>query len=201
MNKDNNTNKSFPGFPPKPSTNFWSYPKVMNGFWHTLTGSEQKVLDYILRHTWGFNKVNDEISLTQLKKGIKNFDKGTGLTRPTIILSLKILIKGGFIKKTKGKKANCYELVKDFNYPSKKYLLSDSKKSLPTIEENTIKEEQYNFSSKKELAESYKQGKRNSKPYFRGEEMRWSQGRWWVLPNDGGDWLEFAGSELEIEWK
>ena len=39
------------------------------------------------------------------------------------------------------------------------------------------------------------------KPYFRGNEMRKSKGRWWVLPDDGGTWLEFAGKEDEIEWK
>jgi hypothetical protein len=31
--------------------------------------------------------------------------------------------------------------------------------------------------------------------------MRKSQGRWWVLPPEGGKWLEFGGLEKEIEWK
>jgi len=39
------------------------------------------------------------------------------------------------------------------------------------------------------------------KPYFQGKEMRQAQGKWWVLPSGGGDWLEFAGSSKEIEWK
>ena len=150
--------KKFPGFPPQPSTNFWSYPKDLNGYWYQLSGSEQKVLDYILRHTWGFDKVADEISLTQLERGIKNFDKGTGLSRPTILKALKGLIKDGFISKKPGNKANCYELVKNFNYPSKESLLFGSKKSSPTIDNNTIKKRQYASSKKK--------------PYFRGEEMR-----------------------------
>jgi len=179
--------KKFPGFPPQPSTNFWSYPKDLNGYWHQLSGSEQKVLDYILRHTWGFDKVADEISLTQLERGIKNFDKGTGLSRPTIIKALKGLIKDRFISKKPGNKANCYELVKNFNYPSKESLLFGSKKSSPTIDNNTIKKRQYSFSKKK--------------PYFRGEEMRWSQDKWWVIPKEGRQWLEFAGSESEIEWR
>ncbi len=76
METTNSHNLKFPGFPPEPSTNFWSYPKALNGYWHTLSGSEQKVLDYILRHTWGFKKISDEISLTQLERGIENFDKG-----------------------------------------------------------------------------------------------------------------------------
>jgi len=131
--------KKFPGFPPQPSTNFWSYPKELNGYWHQLSGSEQKVLDYILRHTWGFNKVADEISLTQLEDGIEGFDKGTGLSRPTIIKASNGLIKKGFVFKKPGKKANLYELVKNFNYPSKETLPFDSKKSSPTIYTHLLK--------------------------------------------------------------
>jgi hypothetical protein len=184
MNENNHIQK-FPGFPPKPSMNFWSYPKDLNGYWHQLTGSEQKVLDYILRHTWGFDKVADEISLTQLEKGIKGFDNGTGLSRPTIVTALKGLIKKRFIDKKMGKKANRYELVKNFNYPSKKSLLLASKKSLPTINNNTIKKKQY---------ASFKK-----KPYYREDEMREFNGKWWVIQND--EWLEFAGKESEIEWR
>ena len=105
--------KKFTGFPEEPNMNFWSYPKDLNGYWHTLSGSEQKVLDYILRHTWGFDKDHDEISLTQLQCGIRSFDKGTGLSRQTVITAIKGLIRKGFIKKKPGKYANCYELVKN----------------------------------------------------------------------------------------
>ena len=179
--------KKFPGFPPQPSTNFWSYPKDLNGYWHQLSGSEQKVLDYILRHTWGFDKVADEISLTQLQKGIKNFDKGTGLARQTIITALKGLIRKGFISKKQGNKANHYELVKNLDYPSPKIRRFASQKLRPTIDNFTIKKRQYGSSKKK--------------PFYKGEEMRWSQGRWWVVPREGGQWLEFAGSESEIDWQ
>lgn len=179
--------KKFPGFPPDPSTNFWSYPKDLNGYWHQLSGSEQKVLDYILRHTWGFDKTSDEISLTQLEKGIKNFDKGTGLSRPTIITAIKGLVEKGFVAKRAGKKANCYELVKNFNYPSKKTLLLDGKKSLPTIENNTIKNKQYASIKKK--------------PHFWGKPM-WKDknGKWWVIHGQD-DFREYAGKEAQIEWK
>jgi len=43
--------------------------------------------------------------------------------------------------------------------------------------------------------------KKKKKPYFRGEEMRKSKGKWWVLPKDNSYWLEFAGKEKEIVWK
>jgi len=39
------------------------------------------------------------------------------------------------------------------------------------------------------------------KPYFHGEEMRKKGSKWFVLPLEGGSWLEFAGNETEIEWK
>ncbi len=54
-------------------------------------------------------------------------------------------------------------------------------------------------SSFKELADAYKKGERNYRPFFLGDEMRWSQNRWWVIEN--GEWLEFAGNESEIEWR
>lgn len=202
---ENNNYKKFPGFPPEPSMNFWSYPKALNGFWHTLNGSEQKVLDYILRHTWGFNKVADEISLTQLETGIKGFDKGTGLSRPTIVEAIKGLVKKGFIKKRGGRKANCYELVKDFNYPSKESLSIASKETLHTIDKVTINNKQYGSSSE-ELADAYKKGSRRYRPYTKwGEEMRWverkGQWRWKVILKDGGSWLEFADKESDIKWR
>ena len=37
------------------------------------------------------------------------------------------------------------------------------------------------------------------KPYYDGNEMRFSQNKWWVIKN--GEWLEFAGEEKDIEFK
>ena len=34
---------------------------------------------------------------------------------------------------------------------------------------------------------------KKAKRYYNGEEMRFSQGKWWVMPKNGGDWLLFAG--------
>jgi hypothetical protein len=40
------------------------------------------------------------------------------------------------------------------------------------------------------------------KPYYRKNPMIWSETKkkWYVI-DSGGDWLEFAGKEEEIEWK
>lgn len=53
----------------------------------------------------------------------------------------------------------------------------------------------YNKNYKKNLSSSKK------KPFFRGMEMRKAQNKWWVLPHDKGQWLEFVGKKSEIEWK
>ena len=108
----------FPGFPEKPVENYWQYPKVMNGYWHQLTGTEQKVLDYILRHTWGYQKTADRISLSQFKNGIiikktdERIDWGIGIKRNEDILkAIKRLEELGFIKtfQQKGK-------IKEFSH-------------------------------------------------------------------------------------
>lgn len=40
------------------------------------------------------------------------------------------------------------------------------------------------------------------KPFYRNNPMVWSETRkkWYVI-NDGGEWLEFAGNESDIEWR
>ena len=105
----------FPGFPEKPVENYWQYPKIMDGFWHNLTPVEQKVLDYILRHTWGWQKNVDYISYSQLKNGIPNVDNGTGIKSDrTISKALQGLVSKNMITKISGKSkglTNHYSLV------------------------------------------------------------------------------------------
>jgi len=105
----------FPGFPEKPMENYWQYPQIMNGFWHALTPVEQKVLDYILRHTWGWHKNADHISYSQLKTGIPGVDKGTGIKNDkTLRRALKELENKNMIKIFSGKMAgrpNLYSLI------------------------------------------------------------------------------------------
>lgn len=177
---------------------FWMYPRVMDNYWQYLSGSEQKVLDFVLRHTWGFGKDADQISLTQLEKGVGKLDKGTGLTRPSIIKAIRGLTAKGFIEKVSTKKTNIYKLVVKENYQlGKNSLPVDSKHNLYTIDRSTIN------NLTKDRASDYESGKRwGEKPFYQGEEMRFSKSKWWVIPNDGGEWLEFAGSiKKDIEWR
>jgi hypothetical protein len=67
-----------------------------------LTGSELKVLLYIVRRTFGFKKDVDWISLTQICQGIvtrdgKVLDRGTGLSRTSVSRAIKTLESLGLI--------------------------------------------------------------------------------------------------------
>jgi len=111
------TEQGFPGFPDKPSNNYWRYPRIVDGWWHTLIGSEQKVLDYILRHTWGYDKDQDAISISQFREGIYSkkgrnwIDRGVGLKNDAIINAIKGLIEKRFIiAEKKSGKTTVYSL-------------------------------------------------------------------------------------------
>lgn len=57
-----------------------------------LLGSEFQVLLFIIRKTYGYRKKADRISLTQ-------FEKGTGLSRPTVVKTLKNLMVRNMVVK------------------------------------------------------------------------------------------------------
>jgi len=53
------------------------------------------------------------------------------------------------------------------------------------------------------IKETQKKGvyfSKKKKPYYRGEEMRKKDGKWWVIPKEGGPWCEFADKESTIDW-
>lgn len=147
--------QQFPGFPKEPTTNYWQYPRICNGWWHLLTGSEQKVLDYILRHTWGYNKTSDRISISQFRDGIINkktgkiVDKGTGIKKRNVILkAIKRLEKLGFIRTIqKPGKIKEFKLVTNGYTTSNQRLPVASNQRLHTITDVTIKDIQEGKSS------------------------------------------------------
>lgn len=121
-----------------------------------LLGSEYQVVLFVIRKTWGWRKKEDYISLTQ-------FEQGTGLTRPTIIKTIKnlvlmkILVKGSLL----GKQGNTYKfnkywkewlvntplLVKDRRKTSKIRLQKLVKGGLHTKEiQNKTKEKDFKIS-------------------------------------------------------
>lgn len=115
MKKTTETNSSaqrFPGFPPKRAPgNFWCYPNIACMYWHDLSGAENKVLDCLLRHMWGFGRSSDRVSLSQLQRGVNKIHRGTGLSRKGIIRALRSLEEKGFITSVKSSRTNQYSLV------------------------------------------------------------------------------------------
>jgi len=74
-----------------------------------LLGSEFRIVLFVIRKTYGFQKKYDIISLTQ-------FEKGTGVGRPTIVKGLKNLLDKRILVKTplpNGKHAFSYQ--KDYD--------------------------------------------------------------------------------------
>jgi len=84
----------FPGFH-KP--NYTLVPdELFDELLAVLSGAELKVLMYIIRRTFGFKKDADNISLSQMLRGIstsdgRELDKGTGLSKPTLLQALRSL--------------------------------------------------------------------------------------------------------------
>jgi hypothetical protein len=101
------TSDQFEGFEPSNTT---PVPDVLfDVLLHELTGTEVKVLLYIIRRTRGFKKETDAISLTQFTKGIvtrdgKQLDRGCGVKdRKTVVETLASLEKKGCITSAKSK--------------------------------------------------------------------------------------------------
>jgi phage replication O-like protein O len=87
-----------------------------------LSGSEWKILCYIVRHTTGFQQASDRISYSQIAAGKfdvggRQLDAGAGVKSSTTISeALKQLVAAGYIFKTSGDKweATTYTLNLEF---------------------------------------------------------------------------------------
>ena len=61
-----------------------------------LSGAEVKIVCYVMRRTFGFKRQSDSISISQMLTGIQRkdgtrLDRGTGLTKPTLLRALRSL--------------------------------------------------------------------------------------------------------------
>lgn len=162
----------FQGFPKDKQT--WDFPNVINGWVHKLTGAEFKCLWYVLRHTYGWQKTKDTISISQFMKGIKKkngewLDNGTGLSNRKIIDALKKLEEYGFIKSyKKDRRTTVYEVVKKVHKGSEVSSQVACEESSQTIPSITIPSKQYieqssNFSYKAELEKLEKSSRKIDK--------------------------------------
>ena len=96
------TENTFVGFD-VPRENWSKLPHAFIENMHLMTGSEIKVILYILRHTWGFQDNRKKITLDEFENGRKRrdrsrLDSGTGLSRGAVKDGLKRAIEHGFIE-------------------------------------------------------------------------------------------------------
>ena len=146
----------YPGFSEDSFEGWWAYPNELGLWWSKMTGSEQKVLDYILRHTIGFQKSEDAISYKQFINGVRNCDNGCGIkSTRTLSKAFKGLVHKGFITKTGGRLIGkpikyCLNYKKSEKALSKVNSRSLKNKEVSsldtkdTINSNTINNSQYN---------------------------------------------------------
>ena len=101
-----------------------------------ISGEEWQVLWVIIRHTWGWHKSWDKISL-------KQFSKETGIKKPNVLRALQKLITKNIIIKKDNK--NPYSWHVNSHYDTWKLL---SKKIMFTPELRTDKEKRKNIIKK-----------------------------------------------------
>lgn len=95
-------------------------PQLKNGFvkvateiyealaMYRIPGEARQVLDFIIRKTYGWNKKEDIIALSQ-------FMIGTGLKRPTVCRAINQLVHLNLIIKKDNGISHSYQLNKDFS--------------------------------------------------------------------------------------
>lgn len=92
------TSPEFPGFDyHNTRKQFIKYPMIMQEYWWVLSGSEQKVIDFIIRQTFGWKKQSDTIAIQQFTDGIKK-NRGTGLSASQVKRAINGLEKKGFVE-------------------------------------------------------------------------------------------------------
>ncbi len=104
-----------------------------------LSGAELKVLLYIVRRTFGFQKQSDAISLSQMLTGITKhsgevLDRGAGVSKPTLLQALRGLQEKHLIyaeqqnSPERGHEPTRYYLIRRGTFPSQESLLPLDKK-------------------------------------------------------------------------
>ncbi len=89
----------------RPESNFFKMPNDWTNITAKITSlAELKVIEYVLRHTWGFQEygIAKKITTDEFMKGRKGkdgvrFDEGTGLSNRSIIDGLRRAVSHGFL--------------------------------------------------------------------------------------------------------
>ena len=97
-------NINFKGFSP-PKTNYFRLPNEWTNLTHDIKSlAEMKIIEYILRHTWGYQEFDlpKRITLNEFAEGRKKkdgtrIDRGIGMCRKAIIDGIQRAVEDGFI--------------------------------------------------------------------------------------------------------
>src|SRR2546425_2214417 len=94
----------FAGFS-KPEANFFRLPNEWTDITAQITSlAEMKLVEYVLKHTWGYSEFDmvkkittDEFMNGRKRKSGERIDKGTGLSKPSVIAGLKSAVEHGLL--------------------------------------------------------------------------------------------------------
>jgi|GEM_PF-2586325 len=159
--------------------NFTQIPNVLlDEVLPDLSKGELKVLLYIARKTYGFHKVKDKISLSQLENGVAGYDKGTGLNRETVIISVDRLEKINLIIVDRSKQINEYEINLSFTSRGNK---------LVGLTDQTSRKNHTKLVGK---TDTQKKRNKKQKKGFSFQELDVSI-QYWLNDKSWNDWMEY----------
>ncbi len=182
--------QSFEGFS-KPETNFFRLPNEWTDITAQVTSlAEMKLVEYVLKHTWGYSEFDvvkkittDEFMYGRKKKSGERVDKGTGLSKPSVIAGLKSAVRHGLLEEEiddsdKARIKKCYKLKMrnpiEEDEPDKEETHADVKKLYIGVKNFNIGGKTSLHRSEKETKERYnnvtKQNKKdqNELDYYAG---------------------------------
>lgn len=95
---------NFSGFT-KPEQNWFKMPSSWTNITAQMSSlAEIKVVEYVLKHTWGYQEyggkkriTNEEFMLGRKRKDGSRIDDGTGLSKPSVISGLKLAVQDGLL--------------------------------------------------------------------------------------------------------
>src|SRR6266480_3370627 len=113
---------AFEGFS-KPEANFFRLPNEWTDITAHITSlAEIKLVEYVLKHTWGYSEFNmvkkittDEFMYGRKRKDGTRIDEGTGLSKPSVIAGLSSAVEHGLLTEEiddsdKARIKKCYKL-------------------------------------------------------------------------------------------
>jgi hypothetical protein len=90
----------------KPEQNWFRLPNTWTDITADITSlAELKVIEYVLKHTWGYQEygltkriTTDEFMHGRRRKDGSRMDRGTGLSKPSVVAGLKSAVAHGYLE-------------------------------------------------------------------------------------------------------